>query len=781
VSAVEAPATVVVRPSVERRVVVALALLFFCSGASALIYQVLWTRMFGWVFGVTVHAASAVWATYMAGLAVGSLAAGRLGDRLRVPMRWFGATELLIAATALASPSLLGVLQQAYVALHPAIGDAPAAVTTVRLGIAFAVLLVPTALMGATLPLVIRSATFRQGPLGGRVGFLYGSNAAGAIAGTLVAGLHLIPQLGLQRSFLVAAALNACAGAGALALSTVVEARAAGAEPRGPGKGIPDRPDWRRRVVLIVFTLSGFVTLALEVVWFRVLTLFLRPTVYGFALMLAAVLAGITLGSYIAAAVLRQRRDWLAALAGLQLATAAGIVLSCGPLVYLAAVSERITPAIAAVLPEYLAYPMAGSLLTIFPTALLMGIAFPIGLHAWTAGGDPETAHTAERVGLFYSLNVAGAIVGSLAAGFLLLPVAGSRTSLILLGAITCASGLALAAASSLRPWARGGLAAGGLAVFAVAVGMAPDPFALFVAHRYPGQQVVWRAEAPEATVVVHERQGELSLTVNGNHEASTGPGMTYVHRRIGHLPLALHPDPRTALVIGLGGGATAGAASRHDGVFIDIVELSAAVVQGARFFEAINHGVLDRPHVSVRIDDGRNYLMLTSKRYDVITADVILPIWAGSGNLYSVEYFELMRRALRPGGLVLQWVAGTEAEYKLIARTFLSVFPHTTVWGDGTLLVGSTTPLRLRRGDFEWKLQVPGRAAALAELGTTRFEDLLAAFVAGPDELRAFVGPGPLLTDDRPLTEYFLSLPRNGGVDLSRLRGDVSRFVETE
>ena len=171
---------------------------------------------------------------------------------------------------------------------------------------------------------------------------------------------------------------------------------------------------------------------------------------------------------------------------------------------------------------------------------------------------------------------------------------------------------------------------------------------------------------------------------------------------------------------------------------------------------------------------------MLTPRRYDVTTADVIHPIFAGSGNLYSVEYFQLMRRVLNPGGIVLQWVAGTDAEYKTIVRTFLSVFPGTTAWVDGGLLAGSVEPPRLRRSDFDWKLKVPGRAQGLHDLNIESFDQLLAAFQAGPDDLGAFVGSGPL-TDDRPLVEYFLSLPRGDDVDLTPLKGDVRRYVIPE
>jgi spermidine synthase len=765
--------------------------------------------MMGWVFGVTVYAASTVWASFMAGLALGSLAAGAVGDRVRHPLRWFGVTELLIGATALATPALLTELQKIYVALYPSLPRALPALTAARLAIALLVLIVPTTLMGATLPLVIKGSEARGGSLGAHLGVLYGSNAIGAIVGTIAAGLYLIPGLGIHSTFLAAAAVNLAVGAGALALSGVApphdsrdhdpaRERLSPSEPVAPKLaerhasegGLTNR---QLLVVIAVFTLSGVISLAIEVVWFRVLTLFLRPTVYGFAVMLATILTGIALGSYVVTPLLERRLRWLSILAGLELAVGVAIVLSFRPLAYLPDLSNRLSPALSQVMPPYLVFPIAGSLLAIFPTALLMGLAFPIGLRVWARGGRDTAApanhmsgrsedRTARRVGTFYSLNVAGAIAGSLAAGFFLLPILGSRAAIILLGTLAFLSGLALLWMSELKTPARVAIALAASAVFGVAAWLSPDAFVQFVAQRYRQQDIVWREEGVEATVVVHKAaNNELSLTVNGNHEASTGGVMTYVHRRIGHLPMALHPFARTALVIGIGGGATAGAVSVHDGVDVDIVELAGAVVRGARFFEAINYGVLSRPNVHVRVDDGRNYLMLTRRRYDIVTADVIHPIFAGSGNLYSREYFQLIRQVLNPGGLVLQWAAGTEAEYKAIARTFVSVFPETTVWVDGSLLVGSLEPLQLRRAEFDAKLRLSGRARGLHDLGIESFDKLVTTFVAGPDELRAYVGPGPILTDDRPLTEYFLSLPRDKNPDLSSLKGDVKRYIVGE
>jgi spermidine synthase len=742
----------------------------------------LWLRLLGLVFGVTVYAASTVWASFMAGLAIGSLAAGRLADRVRHPLKWFGAAEVLIGVTALATPVALDWLPTLYVRVYAMAPNSLPLVTLVRVAMTIGVLIVPTTLMGATLPLVIKSSAFRTQSPGERIGFLYSANTAGAIVGTLAAGLYLIPGPGIHRTFLLAAGLNLLVGALAIVLGSVSPGTGDSSPPSLVVDAVEagDARDKRRRradgFVLVVFALSGLTSLALEVVWFRVLTLFLRPTVYGFSVMLATILAGIAFGSYVVAPVLDRRARWIAVLAGLELAIGVAVVLSFSPLAQMSSLTLALRPWLSRIVPEYLVFPIAGSLMAIFPTAMLLGIAFPIGLRVW-AGVGTERGIAARRIGVFYSLNVAGSILGSLLAGFLLLPRLGSRASIILLAAISFGSGLMLLAVSELRRPARVVVATAASLVFAFAVVRSPDPFDEFVRQRYPRQRIVWREEGVGSTVVVHQAPGELALTVNGVHQASTGPAMAYVHHRIGLLPMALHPDPRDALVIGLGGGATAGAVSLHTGVQVDVVELAEAVVHGARFFEAINYGVLSKPNVRVRIDDGRNYMMLTSRTYDVVAADVIHPIYAGAGNLYSAEYFRLIKRVLKPGGLVLQWVAGTDAEYKLIARTFQSVFPETTVWADGTLLVGAMEPLRLRRDDFDRKLRTPGCAQGLRDLGTDTFDRLLALFRAGPDDLRTFVGQGPLLTDDRPLVEYFLSLPRDRDVDLSSLKGDVGRY----
>ncbi len=279
-------------------------------------------------------------------------------------------------------------------------------------------------------------------------------------------------------------------------------------------------------------------------------------------------------------------------------------------------------------------------------------------------------------------------------------------------------------------------------------------------------------------SIHTHAFRGWL-MYLDGLHQASDAPEMVKLHRLIGHLPMVLHPNPRRALVVGLGGGATPGAVSQHDSEVL-VVELSDSVRKGAGFFKHVNYDLLSRPNVRLRVDDGRNFLTLTRERFDVVTADLIQPIHAGAGNLYSREYFMLVKEALAADGIALQWIGHRpDTQYKLIMRTFLDVFPETTLWLDGQLMVGSVTPLTLSPALVEAKRTRTETRLALDEIGLDSFATLLSWYTAGPDELRRFVGDGPLLTDDRPLVEYHRSLPADDRlVNLEGVRGDVTALV---
>lgn len=748
----------------------ALLLLFFCSGVCGLTYQVLWLRLLALVFGVTVYAASTVLAAFMAGLAIGSALAGRVLARRWRPLMIFAVAEVLIGVAALITPGALAAASSLYAQLYPLSGGSLPVLTMARFATCFVVLLVPTVLMGMTLPVLSASSLVRAGALGSRVSALYAVNTAGAVTGAALTGFYLIGAIGIHRSFLLGAAVNVGVGILALALDRqVVEEpeSATGTETAADASSsAPDRHVASWPAVGAVAWLSGFAALALEIVWFRMLVQYLAATTYAFTTMLVTVLTGIAIGGAIATSALRRARDWTAVLAAVQWSTAVAVLLSAIFLGRTYAAGWNTSG-------EWQASAAA-----ILPVTVLMGLAFPVALHlAVSTLGDRSPLAAAGRIGRVYSLNVLGAIVGALAGGFVFVPLLGLRRALVAMGIVNGASGFLLMwnhprrRALALR-------AAVAVVAFVLLADKVPDPFAAAYTRRY-GQDMreFWREEGVQTAVSVHVSEFRRALYLDGLHQANDTPEMVNLHRVIGHLPMVLHPAPREALVIGLGGGATAGAVSQHTGARVQVVELSDSVRKAAAFFAHVNYDLLNRPNVSVRVDDGRNFLLLSGERFDVITADIIQPVHAGAGNLYSREYFALVRSALKPAGLALQWIGHRpHSQYTLIMRTFLEVFPQATLWFDGNLMVGSTGPLRISEtSTLAPKLADPITAQALADIGLTSFDVLESWYTAGPGEMRRFVGPGQVLSDDRPLVEYHRSLPREAeAIDLSSLRGNV-------
>jgi spermidine synthase len=782
--------------------------LFFLSGFCALIYQTLWLRLLALVFGVTVYAASTVLASFMSGLAIGSLIAGYVAERTKQPLRLFGIAELLVGITALLTPWALDAVTRLYMGWYPSLAGNLGQLTLVRFLLSFSVLLLPTVLMGATLPLVLKSALAGNRDVGQRIGLLYGINTTGAIAGALLAGFVLIPGIGLQAAFRLAATLNALIGIAAIIASTRTDAAHGNRQPGvgnrasspaadgvSPQAGVAvDAPGveasaFTRRAVLLVFGLSGAVSLALEVLWFRVLVIFLRPTTYSFTLMLGTVLSGIALGSYLASPILKRGRNLLAWLAGLELGIAVLALSSfqgLGLTVYSMNWLRRTltdSPVLA-----YLSPLLVASLLAILPTALLLGMAFPIGLRVW-AGTATDDGRAAKLAGIFYSVNVCGAIAGAAGAGFVLIPTLGATGTLLALASVTLAGALLLVVPLwKTHRRAATVMTATALAAFAALAVFEVDPFEVALTNFHRNERRIWREEGVQTSVAIHERrtgarvQDRMRIMyLDGMHQSNDMRSTIFGHSRIGFLPTALHPHPTRALVVGLGAGTTPGAIAMFPNVQVDVVELSDTVVRGAKFFRTANRDVLSKPNVHLRVDDGRNFLLLSPpKQYDIITADVILPRHAGAANVYSVQYFELVKRALKDDGIVLQWNGGdTATEYALILRTFRQVFPEMTLWGDGSLMIGMKGRLKVDLDAYRRKLEDPVLRKVLEGFNLDGEDKLLRQFVGSPEDARALVGDGPVTTDDHPLVEYFLSRPQGEKpMDLSNVYGDVRPFI---
>ncbi len=746
--------------------------LFFVSGIAGLIYQVLWLRRLSLVFGVTVYAASTVLAAFMAGLAIGSALAGRVLTRGRSPLAAFGLAEILVGVTGLLSPLLLDAASSLYLALHQASPDSLSVLTVARLVSSFMILIVPTAMMGITLPLLSAAVSAPGQSNSTNISLLYAINTLGAMTGTLLSGMTLIPAIGIQRSFMLAATLNVVVGVIAMWMSRAVPVNLPEGGHHSVGSvegdavvsGLSRIDTWPLRVVVIV---SGFASLGLEIIWFRLMLQFVIATTEAFTAMLATVLGGIAFGGVIAAWILRTPRDHVTALGIVQALTGAAAVVSMSFLLWSVEHNWKTMGLWQAVI------------IAILPPSICMGVGFPLALGiAGRRGAADHAADVARRVGSLYSLNVAGAIAGSLGAGFLLLPWIGSVNALIALAAMFVASGLWLSLRR--RRWIA---SIAILAVFVVAARDFPDPFKVAINRRY-GDQLLefWRHEGAQTAVSVRASEFQHVLYLDGLHQANDQPEMVRLHRAIGILPMVLHGDPKDVLVVGMGGGATPGAVTQFPNARVEVVELSDGVRQAAPYFKHVNYDLLNRPNVTVRIDDGRNFLSFTDRRFDVVTADIIQPGHAGAGHVYSREYFTLVRNALKDDGVVLQWIGHRpRVEYTLIMRTFLDVFPDATLWYDANFMVGTKRPLTLDRDALDRLREQPETRAALNDVGLTNWAELRSWYTAGPGEMRAFVGDGLLLTDDRPLVEYHHWLPRLGEqppLDLSALKGDVMRHV---
>ena len=740
-----------------------LFLIFFLSGASALIYEVVWTRALALVFGVTIHAVSVVLAAFMGGLAVGSYLAGPRADRARRPLRSYALVELGIGLSGALSLLVLERLPALYILLFDRFDGAMGPVTVVRFLGASLVVLLPAALMGATLPFMTRASLIYVPRLAENLSLLYAVNTAGAALGVALVGFVLIALIGMQGAVNLAAGVNLVAALLALALerlsgpvSRPAETAAGQAPPSAAATSASSiLPPTLRRAVVVGFGLSGLCALAYEVVWFRVLALLLNATTYAFSTMLFVFLVGLAVGSAVVRPLLARPWRWGAVFAGLQLLVGLQTVLAEYLVGGVPGAVDRLLGAsgLTQLLGQTFFPMLVAASLVLLPLTLLQGMTFPVAARALA----PELGQAGAVVGRLNAANTLGAIVGSLVAGFWLVPGLGSQGSLTLLGLVN----LSLAALLFWLALPQSGLARRAVPLLLLALvplARAPDMLGDVLRGVFPTHQVLWHEEGIEQTVSVQiDDDQATAMYLNSAISSRDRPSVVEYHRFIGSLGVLLHPDPREALVIGMGIGTTPGAISRYRPTHLDLVELSPSVVRAAAFFRPVNADVLNQPNVSLLVDDGRNHLLLTRKRYDLIAADVIRPEHAGSGNLYAREFFQLALRALNEDGLMVQW-AGSEARHQeLITRTFVSVFPYVTVWRDGGLLVGSRAPQDLRPESLQQRLDRPAARELAASVGLTSAAELLRSYSGDGPAVVARLGPGPLLSDDRPLTEFFL------------------------
>ncbi|MGH7345768.1 MAG: fused MFS/spermidine synthase [Candidatus Rokuibacteriota bacterium] len=681
----------------------AILTLFFLSGFSGLIYEVVWLRMLVRAFGSTTFATSTILAVFMFGLAAGAWLGGRRSKSTLVPLRAYALVELALAVAAALATWVCRYLPNLVAALWSEQDAASALVIVVRSSLCFLVLIVPTLLMGASLPLLAQQFSQTRHRGWDRAALLYGVNTVGAVIGVIYSGFLAIGALGEIRTAAIAVAINVAVGAMAFALSRRASTPAGSARPfetpfETPEEALerldePDATPLSRRIVWLV-ALSGFCALALEVVWTRMLVLLLGTSVYAFSAMLSCFLVGIGLGSLVCArwtVPVRLRGSIFGALQ-----VAAGLLAAATLELYLSQGMVRLGD-------EYLYSPIqsASDFLALFglsagiiiPVTLLYGMMFPLAIRI----ADSRAAGTS--VGTIYAFNTAGSVLGSLACGFVLIPALGTRNTLYLVCLVHI--GLGLATAFLDRATLMKKVAFAALIPVVALPFVRPDPFFEIVQarlmQRNPGK-VIFHEEGSSATVTGYASRNETLLVINGVIVSGIGALGTLM----ADIPLLLQDRPERALVICLGTGNTFRAAVEYN-VAVDLVELEPEVIASFSKLWPDSHRYTERPGARLIVNDGRNFLLTSTSKYDAIVVDGSPPIYsAGTVNLFTREFVELAKAHLTPTGVFALWVPlpSFESDFWMIAKNMTDTFPHTLAWAEprsllrGFLLLGSNAPL---------------------------------------------------------------------------------------
>ena len=763
--------------------------LFFCSGVSGLIYQVVWVREFGNVFGNTVYSTSLVIAIFMLGLGAGSYLVGVWADRRyeRAPeslLQAYGYVELIIAALGLGVSLLLPGISALAASLSSYQQDqtgwnvvSPASYLA-RSAIAIVLLTPITLLMGGTLTLLIRHLVRRDVEVmgGWTIAVVYGVNTAEAAAGAFLTDFALVPMAGLRFTQLVAVALNVVAGAGALLLAKRVSSRlkpAPTSESVG-GSCYVGAGFSRLKWTALALALTGFAAMGMEILWVRHFTLILGGFRAVFSLLITLVLVGIGVGSLLGGFIDRRTSRPAHALMVMQALFVASALLglASGNLVdareearVLGASLPSITGWERALMELW--YNARPILIEVGLPALFMGCSFPL------ANALVQTAEHAvgRRAGLLYLANTAGAVAGSIAAGYVLLPALGMQQSATIL---TLAGGAAIVplclvadrAARRASVTSAGAvlLAAGALVVWS----LLPSDYLLqrsMPVLRVREQLIAVSEGVSEIIAVTETPSLGRGLITNGHPMSSTAPLDQRYMRALAHIPLLSMEQPERVLVIGFGVGNTTHAASLHPSVRrIEVADLSRHVLEHAGYFSDANRGILDDPRVAVYVNDGRQHLQMQPESvYDLITLEPPPIAQAGVAALYSREFYALARTRLKAGGYLSQWLPAYQvpAETTLaMVRAFLDVFPQSVLLS-GTqaelLLVGTTAPaIEVDPDRLAAALQrAPDAHADLRRLDLGSVPEIVGAFIGSAATLeRATRGSSPA-TDDHPLQEY--------------------------
>ena len=767
--------------------------LFFGSGITALVYEIVWTRMLTLVFGHTVFSVSVVLAAFMAGLGFGSYLFGVAIDRLSdpsvlpfgdglelvetksapLPLLVYGWIEIGIFVLCGLLSVFLANFSAFYSWIHVWLPDSLLIQNGVKAILAFTLIFVPTTLMGATLPIISKYYVTDNSKLGRQIGILYGVNTLGAAVGCLLTGFVFISALGVLQTALAAAVLNLFVGVSAIRIY-----QDSGGENKMriplPRISLPTFSfDSDQKVWMGVSLICGFTALAYEVVWTRLLVFSISSTVYSFSMMLAVFLLGIVIGSVLVIPVISRVANLRTALICLQVGTGLfviGSLYNMNDLLSAPWNSYKLTDPASALFR----YFKDSSSLMLVPT-LFLGMSFPI-LIKIVSGGYKNIGRA---TGQIYGSNTLGAILGSLFMGFLILPLWGSQKSLMFIASLNLGLGVLLFLKGSyLSVAVRRGMAAvfAGVILF-INISVPDNLLDRFfmrdsVGNRSIKKLIFFEEGLTDTVAVFKDNYGILDpeakrLITNGISMSASNVIASRYMKLFAHVPILLLDSPeQDVLVVCFGTGQTTGAAAIHPRVrSVDSLDLSPSVIRAGKVFAKENHDALNNPKVNIVLQDGRNHLLTTGKKYDVITSEPPPPRTAFTVNLYTKEYYELTKKQLKPGGIVAQWIplhSQGEKEVAMHFKTFHSVFPHVIAWmsvANEILIIGSDQPIELDFEKLKQRLQEPGVREVMAEIEIENVYSFLSNIWFLEDEISAVAEGYDDITDNRPVIEFYLDL----------------------
>jgi len=763
---------------------------FFLSGMCGLIYQILWTRVLSLLFGHTTFAIGTVITAFMGGLALGSFFFGRWADRENALKTFlsrqgespfllaYGLMEASVGLYCLLTPLLFLLVEKAYLPFS----DLPFfALNILRFVLCMGVLIVPTFLMGGTFPIISKFFIQNLSEFGGKLGRLYFINTIGAATGSFAAGFYLLRILGLNATLECAAVINIGIGVLAWLIN-----RNPGRRPAQPESGEEAHKEMlpealtpaAARLIVVLFAFTGFASMIYEIAWTRALALALGSSVYAFSTMLTTFLLGIALGSMLFSRMARRRVFSAAHFGWLEIATGIFCLLSIPLLGQMPLFFISLFPYVRDSYNLILLADFLLSFLVMIIPTILMGFVFPLVGRLYTR----DMEKLGKSIGDIYAVNTLGCILGSFLASFILIPFVGVQNSLRAAVVINLLSGLlvlyqyyssrtarvaALSTAaaavllSGFMPGWNPAVMTSGSAVYAqIYASTAAD----FEAR---GKNILFYRDGISSTVSVHRQGTNIFLRVNGKTDASTEGDMP-TQILLGYLPMMHHPDPKDIFIIGLGSGITGRAVLEFPGVrSIICAELEPAVLEANSFFSDFNGRVTDDPRFRVRIDDGRNALLASKERFDVIISEPSNPWIAGVANLYSKEFYLTGKNRLREGGIFCQWFhlySMNPADVKMVLKTFFSVFPHGTVWTSSfadLILLGSEGDMVMDYGRWNDLYQSnPVIRKSMESIGVRAPDAVFSHFMTDSESLRPLFRTAYLNTDDLPILEF--SAPRN-------------------